>query len=468
MSLSAVFAAAALGGALGTVAPAHAYTCSASALRGTVLTSSGLEPVVAGGDGACRSDAASLDKLPAPLAGIAGASTDLAGPAAQPAQQQARATAGVEGFSIGSLRSVPVALPAAQIPSGLDAVRVPLPANPALLGLPSAITVDALPAAKALIPDRQLPDTALAAVDSLRSFVSGQCLAGLPNLDGASIVQGLRALGDQLPVGQPVDRAVTLLAEQSIPLDGIDVAKVALPAGLSFADPVTGAALRSAVSQALSGLPPIVLPAAVGHVTTTPAEQRSENGVLEQRALHMTVSMLGKQVADLVMGIAKIATDGLSCAEAAVAPVVKSPEPSPPPVQPASQLAVSCAKAAITLVNVIDKENHVSLIGAAERKLVGKRVRIVSAWNGKTVARTRVGRSGFFRAHAPLPKNRIRWSNTARYEAVAGGKHSSPLKLHRRMRFSTLKHRGNHVVLTGRVFGPQTNRSIEIRRRVSC
>src|SRR4051812_20156803 len=311
MSLSAVFAAAVVGGALGTVTSAHAYTCSASALRGTVLTQTGIEPVVAGGDGACQSDVASLDKLPAPLTGIAGASTDLSGPAGQPAQQRAQAVSGLEGFSIGSLRSVPVSLPEAQIPSGLDALSVPLPASLGLLGLPSAITVDALPAAQALVPVRQLPDTALAAVQSLRSIVSGQCLAGLPNLDGASVVQGLTALGDQLPVDQPVDRAVTLLSEQTIPLDGIDVSKVVLPAGLSFADPVTGAALRTAVEHVIAGLPPIVMPPAVGHVTTTPAEQRNENGVIEQRALHMTVSMLGTQVADLVMGIAKVATDGL-------------------------------------------------------------------------------------------------------------------------------------------------------------
>ena len=327
MSLSAVIAAAALGGTLGTAASAHAYTCSASALRGTVLTQSGLEPVVAGGDGACHNDVASLDKLPAPLTGIAGASTDLTGPADQPTQQRAQAISGLEGFSIGSLSSVPVALPAAQIPSGLDAVRVPLPASLGLLGLGSAITVDALPAAKALVPVRQLPDTALAAVQSLRSIVSGQCLAGLPNLDGASAVQGLTALGDQLPVDQPVDRAVTLLSEQTIPLDGIAIDKVVLPAGLSFSDPVTGAALRTAVQNAIAGLPPIVLPAAIGHVTTTPAEQSNANGVMEQRALHMTISMLGTQVADLVMGIARVATDGLSCAEAAAAPVVAQPEP---------------------------------------------------------------------------------------------------------------------------------------------
>src|SRR3954464_8746630 len=104
MSLSAVSAAAVLGGTLGTVASAQAYTCSASALRGTVLTQSGVEPVVAGGSGACRSAVASLDKLPAPLAGIAGASTDLSGPADRPTQQRAQAIAGLEGFSVGSLR----------------------------------------------------------------------------------------------------------------------------------------------------------------------------------------------------------------------------------------------------------------------------------------------------------------------------------------------------------------------------
>lgn len=467
--LTGVVAVACAGALLGSASPASAYQCSASAVRGTVLSQTGLEPVVAGGGSDCRTDAASLNSLPAPLAGVAAASTDLTGPAGTPAQQRAQSQAGLENFSVGALRSVPITLPAAQIPDGLNALQVPLPAG--VLGLPSAITVNALPAAEALVPVRQLPDVALAAVKSLRSIVGAQCLSGLPNLVGASAVDGLTGLGQSIPTDAPVDKIVTLLDAQSIPLSGINVNDVQLPAGLSFDTPVTGPVLKTAVQQVIAGLPPIVLPATVGEVQTTPAEQTTGDGSIEQHALRMTVSAAGKTVADLVLGIAKVATGGLSCAEAAAAPVVNTVAPEAPkvaPVQPASQLAVSCSKASVTLVNVIDQDSHVTLIGAADKKLIGKKVDIVSTWNGKRVATSKVGRSGFFRAKAPMPSQSLRYSSRARYMAVVGKEQSLPLKLHRRMRFSTLTHHGSKLTLKGMVFGPRNNDVIEIRQAISC
>lgn len=473
-TLSTAAALAAFAGTLAVAGPASAYTCSASAVRGTVLTQTGLEPVVADGGSTCETREVSLDRLPAPLAGTATATTGLSA-------GQAGALSGLKGFSVGALRDVPVSLPEAQIPDGLDAIRVALPTTAGPLGLPTglpaAITVDALPAARALVPARQLPDLPLAAVDSVFSAVRARCVADLPDLLGASSVEGLRGLGESLPTAEPARRVVTLLGEQTIPLTGIDPADVRLPAGLSLDDPLTGSLLRSAIDQAIDGLAPIVLPAAVGTVETAPAEQSTGDGALEQRAMRMTVTMAGRQVADLVMGIARVALDGVSCAKAAAAPVVKASEEkvtqvapafSPKLVEPASQLAVSCAQASITLVNVIDKDRHVTLIGAADKQLIGKRVRIVQTWNGKRVATTKVGRSGFFRVKAPMPRESVRYTNRARYMAVAGDEKSMPLKLHRRMRFSSLESHGRKVTLKGRVFGPHTGEAIVIRRSVSC
>src|SRR3954451_9980234 len=88
-------------GALGAASPASAYTCSASALRGTVLTQTGIEPVVAGAGGGCQDDTATLESLPAPRAGLAAAATNLTGPADQPTQQKAQAQAGLENFAVG-------------------------------------------------------------------------------------------------------------------------------------------------------------------------------------------------------------------------------------------------------------------------------------------------------------------------------------------------------------------------------
>ena len=61
---------AAAAGALFAAAPASAssFQCTASAIRGSVLTQTGLEPVVAnGGQQDCQPASASLDNLPAPL-----------------------------------------------------------------------------------------------------------------------------------------------------------------------------------------------------------------------------------------------------------------------------------------------------------------------------------------------------------------------------------------------------------------
>jgi hypothetical protein len=92
----------------------------------------------------------------------------------------------------------------------------------------------------------------------------------------------------------------------------------------------------------------------------------------------------------------------------------------------------------------------------------------VQTWNGKQVATSKVGRSGFFRAKAPMPRQSMRYSNDARYMAVIGHKKSLPLKLHRRMRFSTLTSHGKTVTLKGMVFGPRSNEVIEIRQAISC
>ena len=487
-------------GALFAAGPASAapFSCSASAVRGTVLTQTGIEPVVANaGSDSCQAAASALDQLPAPLAGWAFAKTDLTGPASDPSSQQASAKSGVAGFSVGALRDIPLSLPAAQIPAGLDAITVPLPvvsgvtsgatstvgSLPGLPGLPvgggtttgtvtsllpSSITVNALDAAKALIPNQQLPDLPLAAIKSLGSTVTGQCLDGLPKLVGDSVVDGLQGLGQTLPTDAPIDKVVTLLDAQSIPLSNIDLSKVQLPAGLSFDDPVTGGVLKTAVQQALAALPPITVPATVADVQTTPDEQTGDGSTsLEQHALRMRVAVLGQQVADLVMGIAKVATDGLGCGK--IAPKVDAiSSDAPAPVAPASQLAVSCSKAKVTLIDVADAGNHVALFGAADKKYVGRTVRFVFPATGQQVATSKVRPDGFFRADAPVPAKSIRYTSNARYVAIVGQDQSMPLKLHRRMRISRMRHIGNTIHLVGRVYGPQGDAPITISRRVSC
>ena len=513
-TLSTVAVAAALAGTAASASPAQAITCSASAVRGTVLGQV-VEPVVAGGASGCADQTAALSALPAPLSGALGASTRLTGPADDPTQQRAGSMATVENLSIGALRGLGIELPAAQLPTGLRSLEIPLPevplpdtgdlpievptvpTVPGLPGvpqivdtsplptstgdvgslLPPSIVIDALPAVQDLVPVRNLPDVPLAAVGALRSAVGASCLNGLPNLLGNSAIEGLRGLGETLPTDVPVDRAVRLLEELTIPLTQVDLSKVALPAGLSFDDPVVGPVLRDAVRDALAALPPVVVPGMVGNVQTAPAEQTATDGSLEQRALRMTVSMAGQKVADLVLGIARIATDGLRCSKAA--PAVKGIEesrseapseaPVPPGIAPATQLAVSCMDSRVGLIDIRDKGDHVWVRGAADKKLVGRKVRIVSAWNGKTVKTTWVRESGYFKTRAPMPREGIRYSNDTRYVAMVAGETSNALKLHREMRFTKIITQGRKVTLEGRIFAPLAKgEAINIRQYVNC
>ncbi|MDQ3647665.1 MAG: hypothetical protein M3433_03605, partial [Actinomycetota bacterium] len=74
-------------------------------------------------------------------------------------------------------------------------------------------------------------------------------------------------------------------------------------------------------------------------------------------------------------------------------------------------------------------------------------------------------------ATAPLPPERLRDTNRARYQAVLGDERSLDLKLRRRMRMTSSTQTDNGTVrIAGKVTGPlgKPLRSIEIRRRVSC
>ncbi|HEX2015294.1 MAG TPA: hypothetical protein VGN69_01275 [Solirubrobacteraceae bacterium] len=463
--LIVVALAAGLGGGFSASAAAEPFTCSASALKGSIVGQAPIDPVTANaGQSACRSDAGSLSSaLAAPLgAGAAQASTVLDGPGESASDQHASSTASVADFRIGALGSLPISLPAPQMPTGLDAVTVRLSSTLQGLGLPSSIVVDALPAARALVPSSALPDVALLGVRAVRSTASARCGSGSPILDGSSQVSGLTVLGQSWPADQPLVRSVGLIDSRSISLSGIDVNQVVLPAGLSYSQPVVGALLASAVRSALAGLPPIQIPATVAQVTTTPGQRSQADGTLVQQALRVQVSVLGTPVADLVLGEARVGGRSVSCASP-IAAVAPRSAPAP-----ASQLAVSCSRRNLTLINVVERSDHVALLGAADRRYIGRRVAIVFTGSGRQVASAVVRGDGFFRTQAPVPSEGIRHTNRARYVAQLDGQRSLALKLERRMRISALHHRGNRVLIVGRVTGPMGAPTIVLRQRVSC
>lgn len=474
--LTTFFAAAVLAGApSGALAAGTggSFNCSASAISVSVLGNAALEPITANPAAAtCQNAISSLTSLPTALpspvsAAFAGAQTALQGPAGAAYAQTATATGAVGDLAIKSLPTLPIALPAAQVPSGLNAVTVPLSSALQLLlalpGSPTSIVVNVLPAAQKLIPTQALPNIDLANVHVAASTANATCVKGVPQLTGSSTVAGIAALGQALPIGQAVNQAVTLIGAQSISLSNIDLTQVQLPAGLSLSSPIYGSQLQSAIQAVVNNLPPITIPATVGQVSVTPAQQTNSNGVLTQRALEVQASILGHPIADVILGTASVADASVLCTPPA--PPASAPAAGP---LAASQLALQCTTRKLNLINVVERPDHVALLGAADRSLIGHTVDIVFAATGRKVATAVVRPDGFFRASAPLPPRSLRHGNMARYQAVAGGEHSLDLKLERRMHISSLRHSGKTVLISGVVSGPLASNDILIQQRVSC
>lgn len=480
-----VLASAGLVAAQDAAAATGSFGCSATAVSGTVLGQP-ISPVAgAGGDGPCQT-ADGSSSLGLPLAGGALAKTLLAG-GNDVTAQRATSTAGVQSLQLGGLQSLLPALPAPELPSGLSSLEVPLPVVApvvsgatgtvgSLLGgvtggtglptgslLPSKITVDALEAVKALVPAAALPNLDVLKLDGLTSTANAVCQAGKPLLTGVTDLAGLQSLGQSLPTNptQVVDRAVSLVKGGQIPLSGLDLSLVRLPAGLSFDDPVVGSVLQTAVRSVLSQLPPITIPAVVGQVQVTPSSTEDDGDSLVQHGPRVTVTALGRTLADVSLGSARVSAAGVDCGD--LVPAL-SPE-----IQPASQLAVQCARRAVTLIDVAERPDHVTLLGAAAATEVGKTVDIVSTKTGKVVSHATVRDSGFFRASAPLPPKAQRDDNDTRYMAVLGKDKSMSLKLQRRMRISRMSNRGTHILMVGKIVGPLVpGQKIVVRRRESC
>lgn len=460
---------------------AGGFGCTAGALSGSVLGQA-LAPLALAGDaGACRT-ADGGTALPSLLgAGAAIARTELAGPADDVRGQRATSTGGVGALRLGALDALRAALPAPVLPDGLRALAVPLPAvplpagtssEPALPGLggvtgtvtgtvtgvtgsllPPSITIDALDAVRALVPQAALPE--LLALDGATATATAACRAGAPVLEGVSRLAGLRVLGQELPTDRVVQQALTVVSGATIPLTGVDLSRIALPAGLSFDDPLLGPVLRTAVQQALAALPPISVPGLPAEVAVTPGDQERSGDALVQRAGRVRVSVLGRTLADLALGEARVSAADVAC--------------DTPPVAPASRLAVECAKRPVTLVDVAEKPRYVSLLGAVAAEHVGRRVSIVRTDIGKVVATGVVRPDGFFRTRAPLPPRAVRSSNDTRYQAVLDGKRSLALKLQRRMRISRMRNLGDRIQIIGKITGPLVpGQEIVIRRRESC
>ena len=448
-----ILAAAATAMAAAAPAPAQAATpwqCEASALSGSLLGGKVALPSVRANAGAlgCSSQKAGAGiSLPAPLNSAALlAQTSLTGD--DPATQKVMSVGGIADLRLNPVPQLPIALPPIEIPAALSAVEVDVPA----VGLLPAqtITLDLRPQIEALLPNRSLPTADLLRVQGAVAYASAGCVGGAPQLAGASQVLGITVLGQELPVNQIVEKALTLLDSGNIDPSNLDITAITLPAGLSLDLPLVGPVLRTAIQQTLDTLPTIAIPAALAQVKVSPGEQTRVGNTLIQRALRIQVGVLGQNILDTTVGEAMVGAGAVDCAPA---------------------VALECTKKSLVLVDVFPKAGRVKLLGAADRKYAGKTVNVVFEATGKVVARAKVAADGAFETTAPMPSAALRKGNKARYMAVIGNERSMNLKLARRMIVESITAKGGKVTIVGRVTGAMASgaaRDITVKRRVSC
>jgi hypothetical protein len=401
-------------------APAAAWNCSANALVGPPVGT----PIAANvGATSCKAASAggSLPALPIPLqANLMSARTTLDGSSGPAAQQTAGATGEVASLTVGVPAGAPISLPTTTLP------------------VPGMGNVDITSALSSMIPAAAGP---LAAVQVSSATASGHCSGGQPALTGSSHILGVTVAGQELPV----DQAVTQVVHLTGTLDPSQLSPSALPAPLNQLP-------ASQLQPLLDALPPVPFDSPV-QVRLTPGSQTRQNGTLTQNGLGLFLAIAGQTVTDLTLGRATISQGDVSCGAVTLA---------------AAQL--QCTTRKLALIDVLERKGYARLYGAADRKYIGKRVNVVSSWNGKVVARPTVQHDGTFTAKGALPPMALRHGNRARYQAQIGKEKSLRLKLFRRMLVTKMTSAKGKVTIAGRVTLPLGTpvQSITIKRRVSC
>jgi hypothetical protein len=418
-------------------ASAAGWTCEASALRAQVLTAPAVEPAVANRGATCQeagTTGAFVPPLPAGLSATAlTAATLLEGAAAAPdPERAAHANATVADIGVGSLPELPIELPDPDF-SGLGALQTPVG------------RVDLRPALEALIQPRALPDVELLRVKAAHAEATARCVGGVPRFSGVSSLASIAVNGEELGLQNAVNETVRLIDSQTIDPSDVDVSRIVRPPGVDLG------ALQAVIRPVLNGLPDITVPATVARIKVTPNERIETGTRLVQRALHAEITIAGQRLADVVAGEAVVGVDDVNCGGVA-------------------GLALECTLRRLVLIDVYEHAGRVRLLGAADRRYIGRRVRIRFMADGMTVARPRVREDGTFKATAPLPDARLRGTNRARYEASIRNQRSMRLKLMRRMLVTEMSSRNGVVTIAGRVVLPLTQpvETVLVKRRVTC
>jgi hypothetical protein len=124
----------------------------------------------------------------------------------------------------------------------------------------------------------------------------------------------------------------------------------------------------------------------------------------------------------------------------------------------------------LILTDVFPQVGKTQVVGVAPAVAIGKKVTILSSWNGKPVGATTVRADLSFKATVPLPPLSLRFSNRALYVAKLGSVRSGALKFARRMYTTSVTAAGRTITFSGNVTPPFAKQlePVTIRAAASC
>ncbi|MEA2216762.1 MAG: virginiamycin lyase [Solirubrobacteraceae bacterium] len=155
-------------------------------------------------------------------------------------------------------------------------------------------------------------------------------------------------------------------------------------------------------------------------------------------------------------------------------PPGKGPAGPPVPVAlpPFPQLPApaGCSPNKLILTDVYPRAGKTQVLGVAPAAAKGKSVKIISSWNGKVVAKVKVGADLSFKATVPLPPRSLRFTNRANYYAKLGSARTGVLKFARRMYTASVTASGRAITFSGTATAPLAKQvePVTIRAAASC
>jgi streptogramin lyase len=142
----------------------------------------------------------------------------------------------------------------------------------------------------------------------------------------------------------------------------------------------------------------------------------------------------------------------------------------PPPPFPRLPAPAGCAANKLILTDVYPRGGKTQVLGVAPAASVGKKVTIISSWNGKAISKTTVKADLSFTATLPLPPRSLRFTNRANYYAKLGSARTGKLKFARRMYTASVTASARTITFSGTVTAPLAKQiePVTIRAAASC